>query len=598
MSTSNKNEKGILKLLLFVYKKYYKETGFKWQVWSYILLQTINGLYPLLISYLLAKVVDKTIFAINNSGTLRDVVPLIIILACVSVLWTFLTNLFQYVENSIELWVSYLEDSVYIKKYIEIEPQAYENPSFVNEKGVLSWNSYKVKNRFFQALDVLALIPVIIISFFAIYSQIPLLSLLAVLATIPNALILKKFGSKIWGIWGDKGEEKIKYSSYKGFLWGSKFEKLQEIYVFKYGQYLFDKAMQINKRFIDKFQKNYIKRYSWSTVASFLSGIISIFVVIFSIKMVFDGNLTVGMLTFVIAAYQRFNGNVSSILYGIYGILGDKKFFQIFYNILNWKNSIINGETILDNIGSGISIEFRNVWFKYPKTKKWIIKDMSFKMKEDEDIAIVGKNGAGKTTIVKLILRIYDPQKGEILINGINIKDLDLDSYYKLVGILSQSFNQINITVKDNIFIGDISKNIDNKIQEAAKNADIHQSIMGLPLKYDTFLSRDIKGGMQLSGGQWQKLAIARAFFRDPKLLILDEPTSAVDSISEEKIFENIRKNAEHRTTIIVSHRFATVRKADRILVIDNGEIIEDGNHSRLMEDNGLYAEMYNKQVG
>ena len=219
-------------------------------------------------------------------------------------------------------------------------------------------------------------------------------------------------------------------------------------------------------------------------------------------------------------------------------------------------------------------------------------------MKDDEAIAIVRNNGAGKTTIVKLILRIYDPQKGEILINGINIKDLDLDSYYKLVGILSQSFNQINITVKDNIFIGDISKNIDNKIQEAAKNADIHQSIMGLPLKYDTFLSRDIKGGMQLSGGQWQKLAIARAFFRDPKLLILDEPTSAVDSISEEKIFENIRKNAEHRTTIIVSHRFATVRKADRILVIDNGEIIEDGNHSRLMEDNGLYAEMYNKQVG
>jgi ABC-type multidrug transport system fused ATPase/permease subunit len=314
--------------------------------------------------------------------------------------------------------------------------------------------------------------------------------------------------------------------------------------------------------------------------------------------MVFDGNMTIGMLTFVIAAYQRFNGDDSEVLYKISSVLGNKKIFSTFYKVLNWKNSIVSGNTKLDNIHTGLSIEFRNVWFKYPKTRKWILKDISFKVEKDEDIAIVGKNGAGKSTMIKLLLRIYDPQKGDIFVDGMNIKELDIDSYYRLIGILSQSFNQLSITVEDNIYIGDITKKMDDGIKKAAKSADIHDTIMDLPNKYDTFLSREVKDGIQLSGGQWQKLAIARAFFRNAKLLILDEPTSGVDSISEEKIFENIRRNAENRTTIIVSHRFATVRKAGRILVIDEGNVVEDGDHATLLQQNGLYAQMYNKQVG
>lgn len=151
---------------------------------------------------------------------------------------------------------------------------------------------------------------------------------------------------------------------------------------------------------------------------------------------------------------------------------------------------------------------------------------------------------------------------------------------------------------KDNIFVGDVDKErTEENMKSAAKQADIHDTISNLPLGYDTYLSRDIKGGIQLSGGQWQKLAIARAFYRDSKLLILDEPTSAVDALSEEKIFDNIRENAKHKTTLIVSHRFATVRKAKRIIVIDNGEVVEDGDHSTLMLNGGLYSDMYKTQV-
>ncbi len=591
-------EEGIIKLLFFVYEKYYKNTKFVWQIRWYLVLQAISKLYPLLISYLLGRVIDSSIYSINNNGEFRDVIPLIIIFGMVALVWTLVNNVFQYVDSMIDLWISYLDDDVYLKKYIQVEPKAYEDPDFVNEKGILNWNSHTVINNFFQSLEVVSTFPVVVISFLAIYAQMPLLSLLAVIATIPSAIIIAKFGRKVWGIWSDRGEEKIKYSSYRSTLWESNFEKLQEVYVFKYGKYLLDMAKKINERFIEKFRKNYISRYSWSTVANFVSNIVNIFVLIFSIQMVFEGNMTIGMLTFIIAAYQRFNGDVSEILYKISSVLGNKKFFVTFYNVLNWENSIVSGEKKLDNIKTGLSIEFKNVWFRYPKTKKWILKDVSFKVDKDEDIAIVGKNGAGKSTMIKLLLRIYDPQKGDIFVDGTNIKELDIDSYYKLIGILSQSFNQLSITVQDNIYIGDVSKNMDGEIKEAAKKADIHDTIMELPEKYSTFLSREVKDGIQLSGGQWQKLAIARAFFRNAKLLILDEPTSGVDSISEEKIFENIRKNAQNRTTVIVSHRFATVRKAGRILVIDDGRIAEDGDHTTLLKQNGLYAQMYNKQVG
>ena len=200
--------------------------------------------------------------------------------------------------------------------------------------------------------------------------------------------------------------------------------------------------------------------------------------------------------------------------------------------------------------------------------------------------------------MIKLLLRIYDPQKGKILINGVNIKKLNLDEYYKLVGILSQTFNRFNISASDNIFIGDVTNTNKEDIVTAAKKSDIHSTIQKLPKKYNTFISREVKDGTEFSGGEWQKLAMARAFFRDAKFLILDEPTSAVDSISEEKIFENFRENSKHKTTLIVSHRFATVRNANRILVIDKGRIAEDGPHKELMKQKGLYSEMYSKQVG
>ena len=588
----------IFKLLWFIYKRYYHEKKFAWQMWALFFFEFLTNLYPLLLSYVMALLVDKSISVINNGGSLDEMIPIICWLGGVVLVWVFITNLQQYFNVITNMWIAYLDDEVYLRQYLKIEPQAYEDPEFVNSKSTLNWNGYTVYNSLYTAMSLIGLLPVVIISFVAIFRITPLLAICAIAASIPAALIVKKFGRRVWGIWNDRGEEKIKYSSYKNSIWTTSFEKYQEIFVFKYGNHLLEKAKAINKSFSEKLQANHNKRYFWSTIASLVSTAIYIFAIVYAISMVIDGKISVGMLTFVIASYQKFNSDISGLFYDTSWILGNRKVIEKFYAIQNWKNKIVGGSTLLSDNKDGISLELRNVWFKYPNTKKWILKNLNFKINSDEDLAIVGKNGAGKTTLIKLILRIYDPCKGEICINGINIKELDLDSYYKNVGILSQSFNQLSIMAKDNIFVGNVDKKrTKENLVNAAKQADIHEAISKLPLGYDTFLSREIKGGVQLSGGQWQKLAIARAFYRDAKLLILDEPTSAVDALSEEKIFDSIRANAKDKTTLIVSHRFATVRKARRIIVIDNGEIVEDGDHTALMLNEGLYSNMYKTQV-
>ncbi len=591
-------ETNIFKLLYFIYKKFYVETNYKWQIWSLFILTFLRNIYPLVYSYILGLIIDAVTTGYNSGATFESLHSIIIVAVIFSLSWVIISNLFKYMDTIINLWRPYLEDEVYLKKYIKIEPKAYENPGFANKKSSLNWNSWMITNALSDIIQILAAIPAIIISFWSIYLVVPIFPFLGLLAVIPTALIIKKFGKKIWNIWSDNGEEKIKYSSYRSILWGTNFESLQEVYIFKYGKFLIDKATAINKKFTTKLQKNHKQRYTWTLFTDFLSAAMTIFVLIYSIKLVFDGQLSIGMLTFVLSAYRQFTGDMELALYRSSILLGNKKLLSTFHSVLNWENTIVNGETKLKETDSGLSIEFKNVWFKYDRSKVWVVKDLSFSVNKDDDIALVGKNGAGKTTLIKLLLRIYDPQKGKILINGIDIKELDLDDYYKMVGILSQSFNKLHITASDNIRIGDVRNRKKDDIVFAAKKADIHTYISSLPKKYDTFMSREIKDGMQLSGGQWQKLAIARAFFRDAKLLILDEPTSSVDSISEEKIFENLRKNADHMTTFIVSHRFATVRKAARILVVDNGKIVEDGNHKELMSKAGLYSQMYNKQVG
>jgi ABC-type multidrug transport system fused ATPase/permease subunit len=241
-------------------------------------------------------------------------------------------------------------------------------------------------------------------------------------------------------------------------------------------------------------------------------------------------------------------------------------------------------------------IEFKNVSFRYPKGPS-VLKDVSFIIKPEENVAFVGPNGAGKSTIIKLICRFYDVDKGEILVNGVNIKKLKLANWYKFMGTLFQDFVQYHFTVRENIALGDPTKQDEKLIREAAKKSGAYDFIEKLPKGFDQILGREFKKGEELSIGQWQELAIARAFYEEAPLLILDEPTSSIDAETEYRIFNNLQKAYREKTLILVSHRFSTVRNANKIFVIENGEITERGTHRELLSLKGKYAKMFELQA-
>ncbi len=239
------------------------------------------------------------------------------------------------------------------------------------------------------------------------------------------------------------------------------------------------------------------------------------------------------------------------------------------------------------------------ILFKYPGSKNYVLKNINLTIKSGDEIALVGENGAGKTTLIKLILRIYDCQKGKILINDIPIEKLNLEEYHKLIGALFQEFDKFGeLNVKQNIIAGNHTIPVDeSNISNAVKLADAKEFIDKFPKKYYQVLNKAFTDGVNLSTGQWQKIALARMFYRNAPVLILDEPTASIDANAEYRIFKRIFETFKGKTLIIISHRFSTVRNAQKIYVIHEGEIVEDGSHDELIKKNGRYKKAFDLQA-
>lgn len=242
------------------------------------------------------------------------------------------------------------------------------------------------------------------------------------------------------------------------------------------------------------------------------------------------------------------------------------------------------------------TIEFKNVSFSYPGKDKLVLDNVSFKLNAHEKMALIGVNGAGKTTLTKLLLRYYDPTEGDIYINNVNLKEINLDSWYKALAIIQQDFNKYPLSVKENINLQLGSKVDGKKLRSAIKNAQA-DFVYQLKDKEKTILTRYFENSTDLSGGQWQKIALARAFYQNAPLLIMDEPTSSIDARSEAEIFNNIWKMQKDKGALVISHRFSTVRQAELIVVLEHGKIVEKGTHEQLMKNKKVYHELFNKQA-
>ena len=311
------------------------------------------------------------------------------------------------------------------------------------------------------------------------------------------------------------------------------------------------------------------------------------------------GKWGIGTFYFLTAAILNASSNIQQVLSTLSGIADQALFLTDLLAFFEMKPTIQSKPNAIPAprpVRQGF--EFRNVSFVYPGTERRVLDHLNFRLSPGERVALIGENGQGKTTIVKLITRLYDPSEGEILLDGVDLREYDLEDLYREIGVIFQDFMRYEMTARENIAVGKIDELEDLRaLEAAAKKSLANEVIVKLSGHYDQMLGRRFEGGVDLSGGEWQKIALARAYLRNAQLLILDEPTAALDARSEYEVFQRFAELTTGKMALFISHRFSTVRMADRIVVLENGKIAEEGTHELLTRMGGRYAEMFELQA-
>jgi ATP-binding cassette subfamily B protein len=370
------------------------------------------------------------------------------------------------------------------------------------------------------------------------------------------------------------------------------------------------KLFGLSKYLTDRFQKLsddiYVQNVSLAKRRLFASALLSLLTTVgyygayaYVILETLQGKMTVGTLTFLTGAIAGASANLQMI-FSTFSSIADQSLFLTdllqFFAVRPTVYSKPNALKTPRPIKAGI--EFREVTFSYPGSDRPILRNLNLLLKPDERIALIGENGEGKTTIVKLLTRLYDPTAGQILLDGVDLREYDLDDYASNIAVIFQDFMRYDMTAWENIAVGQIGarENLD-KVELAAKKSLAEGVIQKLPNGYDQMLGRRFETGVDLSGGEWQKVALARAYLRDAQILVLDEPTAALDARSEHEVFERFAELTRGKMALLISHRFSTVKMADRIIVLEKGVIAEQGRHEQLMAHGGRYAEMFELQA-
>ena len=425
----------------------------------------------------------------------------------------------------------------------------------------------------------------------------PLLALLALLSPVPAFIADTRYGWRGYNIarWGSRLLRRMNYLV--TLLTTDSYAK--EVKLFGLGRYFIDRYRLIGNAYYGRQRGQVVRRYLvgflWGNLSTIATSVTYLYVALQAII----GKLTLGDLTLYTTAAQSVQNSIQGILGGFSGMYEHNLYLSNLFELMETTSALpapakpvpvpnpVRGE-----------IRFDHVSFAYPGAAENALTDLSFTVDAGETIAIVGRNGAGKTTLFKLICRLYDPTDGRIMIDGIDIRDVEPAELRAQIGGMFQDYVTYQATAAENIGLGHLDAIADREaILKASRQAGSDGLIAGLPQGYETALGKWFDAGVNLSGGEWQKVALARAFMRDARILLLDEPTSALDAQAEYELFERIHSLTRGRTAVYISHRFSTVRRADRILFLEHGRLVEQGTHEQLMRLNGRYARLFRLQA-
>ncbi len=425
----------------------------------------------------------------------------------------------------------------------------------------------------------------------------PLLAIVALLAPIPAFIASTRYGWQGYRQMRRQSPERRLMAYLTTLLTTDTYNK--EIKLFTLGDFFVARYRTLAAKFIAENQGLLVRRYlvgfAWGTLTLLTSGGTYLYVALLAVR----GTINIAGLTVYTGAASQVQSNFQGLLGGLSSMYENTLYLNTLFELLAFTPIIRAPEQpVLVSRHFTRGIEFRDVSYTYPGREEPALDGVSFTIAPGETVALVGRNGAGKTTIVKLLTRLYDPDSGQILIDGVDIREYDPAALRHEIGVIFQDYVTYFLSARENIGVGRLEEADDlARIDAAAAQSGANGVIERLPQGYDTTLGKWFDQGHQLSGGEWQKIALARAFMRDAQILILDEPTASLDAQAEYEIFARIQELTVGKTAFFISHRFSTVRLADRIMVLEGGHIIENGSHDALLLQNGRYAELFNLQA-
>ena len=544
-----------------------------------------------------SSIVDEIISIKQGTGKMESLIRSSVILGLSFLTPTLLSNLANYLRSKFRLELDMQLDMYRIEKQSELDI------------GVIESNSYQTLLRSAQEWGTSSMLSLqdfifssatsfagIITSMGILWALNPWLVLFAVLAAAPVYFFYKKYSMEVFRIrYFSIDDHRIISNRISHF---EHLQKAVDVILLKLKSWLkgqiSDRMSAYNKRIIDAEKRKSIS-YNFLSLwyLLFLFAAIGLMT-----RESLVGSMAVGSLLLAFNTYTRFyqtvNGYVESISWTEEAARYAARWFELFEMKPNIKSK---ENAIRFTSDQPPHIEFKDVSFRYPAEERenpFVLTNLSFTIKPGEKIAIAGVNGAGKTTLIKLLCRIYDPTEGVILINGTDLREINLEDWQSAIGILFQDFPIYNLTIRESIGVGRITEAMNQeKVEQAARNSGADEFITS----YDQLIWKEFKDGIDLSKGQHQRMAVARMFYRNAAITILDEPTASIDAVTEEKIFGSLEKNMEGKTVILITHRFSTVKNADKILLLEYGKIIEQGSHKDLMQLSGKYADLYTMQA-
>ena len=557
-----------------------------------------GGLLPAAIAYVGKLIVDSVVLA-SQSGLISDrnvalsyvgfEAMLIIILAAsqkgLSVAQSLLRVLLGQrvnvliLEKALTLDLAHFEDSEFYDKMSQARSQASSRPLAL------------ISRTFGLGQSALTLITFSgLLLNFSIWAVIVL-----VLAAIPSFIAETRFSEHAFRLFRWRSPETRQQHYLETLLAREDYAK--EVQLYQLGGMLLQRYHDIFNRLYDEDRNLTLQKGFWGYLLGLLSTVAFYAAYAWIVMEAIAGKISLGEMTMYLVVFRQGQSTFASALTSIGGMYEDNLYLANLYEFLDQPIPQSHGIITKGIVSDGI--KFENVSFCYPESQEPVLKNISLHLHHGEKLAIVGENGCGKTTLIKLLTRLYIPSSGRILLDGVDLNDWDIDVLRKRIGVIFQNFVQYQFTVGENVGVGDVERLDDDREWEVATEKGMAKTFIdNMPLKFGTQLGKWFKGGQELSGGQWQKIALSRAFMRSQAdILVLDEPTAAMDAEAEMSIFNHFRSLTQDQMVVLISHRFSTVRMADKIIVMADGKIIEQGSHEQLLAADGRYAHLFTLQA-